>query len=243
MMKLIKLNAIDSTNEYIKLNKSFFSQNSLAVYSFNQTNGKGQRGKKWITEPYKNTCISFYYRVDKPSEYTLLKINLCTTLTVLEVLKSYDITDLKIKWPNDIMSGNKKIAGILIENSFFRNKIVDSIIGIGLNVNQIDFDLITGATSMKILKNESFDLNKLFKEFIEKFSLLEQQIKNLSKDELVKKFTFYLYGLRKKQKFQIGNKVVEGSVLGISDDYKLKVQIDKQTKYFDNGQIKLITQL
>ena len=242
-MKLIKLNAIDSTNEYIKLNKSFFSQNSLAVYSFNQINGKGQRGKKWISEPYKNTCISFYSRFDKPFEYTLLKINLCTALTVLEVLKSYDIPDLKIKWPNDIMSGNKKIAGILIENSFFRNKIVDSIIGIGLNVNQIDFDLITGATSMKILKNESFDLNKLFKEFIKKFSLLEHQIKNLSKDKLVKKFTFHLYGLRKKQNFQIGNKVVQGSVLGISDDYRLKVQIDKQTKYFDNGQIKLITQL
>ena len=60
---------------------------------------------------------------------------------------------------------------------------------------------------------------------------------------MVKKFTSHLYGLRKKQKFQISNKVVEGSVLGISDDYKLKVQIDKQTKYFDNGQIKLITQL
>ena len=80
-MKLIKLNAIDSTNEYIKLNKSFFSQNSLAVYSFNQINGKGQRGKKWISEPYKNTCISFYSRFDKPFEYTLLKINLCTALT------------------------------------------------------------------------------------------------------------------------------------------------------------------
>ena len=102
-MKLIKLNAIDSTNEYIKLNKSFFSQNSLAVYSFNQTNGKGQRGKKWITEPYKNTCISFYYRVHKPSEYTLLKINLCTALTVLEVLKSYDI---KIKF-NHLPAGRE----------------------------------------------------------------------------------------------------------------------------------------
>ena len=126
----------------------------------------------------------------------MFKTNLFTSLAVLEILKLYDIPKLKIKWPNDIMSGNKKIAGILIENSFLRNKIVDSIIGIGLNVNQIDFDLITGATSMKILKNESFDLNKLFKEFIEKFSLLEYQIKNLSKDELVKKFTFHLYGLR-----------------------------------------------
>ena len=242
-MKLIKLNAIDSTNEYIKLNKSLFSQNSLVVYSFNQTNGKGQRGKIWSSQPYKNICTSLYNKIEKTSDEILFKTNLFTSLAVLEILKFYDIPKLKIKWPNDIMSGNKKIAGILIENSFFRNKIVDSIIGIGLNVNQIDFDLITGATSMKILKNESFDLNKLFKEFIKKFSLLEHQIKNLSKDELVKKFTFHLYGLRKKQKFEIGNKVVEGSVLGISDDYRLKVQIDKQTKYFDNGQIKLITQL
>ena len=77
-MKLIKLNAIDSTNEYIKLNKSFFSKNSLAVYSFNQTNGKGQRGKKWVSEPHKNTSISFYFRIEKPSEELLLKTNLFT---------------------------------------------------------------------------------------------------------------------------------------------------------------------
>ena len=243
MMKLIKLNAIDSTNEYIKLNKSFFSQNSLVVYSFNQTNGKGQRGKIWTSQPYKNICISFYNKIEKTSNETLLKTNLFASLSVLEILKLYDIPKLKIKWPNDIMSGNKKIAGILIENSFFRKKIVDSIIGIGLNVNQIDFDLITNATSMKILKNESFDLNKLSNEFIKKFSLLEFQIKKLSKAGLLKKFTSNLYGLRKKQKFQIDNKIVEGFIFGISDDYRLKVMIEKQIKYFDNGQIKSITQL
>tara|TARA_E500000178_G_scaffold342779_1_gene388507 strand:- start:9 stop:737 length:729 start_codon:yes stop_codon:yes gene_type:complete len=242
-MKLIKLNAIDSTNEYIKLNKSFFSQNSLVVYSFNQTNGKGQRGKIWTSQPYKNICISFYNKIEKTSNETLLKTNLFASLSVLEILKLYDIPKLKIKWPNDIMSGNKKIAGILIENSFFRKKIVDSIIGIGLNVNQIDFDLITNATSMKILKNESFDLNKLSNEFIKKFSLLEFQIKKLSKAGLLKKFSSNLYGLRKKQKFQIDNKIVEGYIFGISDDYRLKVMIEKQIKHFDNGQIKSITQL
>ena len=242
-MKLIKLNAIDSTNEYIKLNKSFFSQNSLVVYSFNQTNGKGQRGKIWTSQPYKNICISFYNKIEKTSNETLLKTNLFASLSVLEILKLYDIPKLKIKWPNDIMSGNKKIAGILIENSFFRKKIVDSIIGIGLNVNQIDFDLITDATSMKILKNESFDLNKLSNEFIKKFSLLEFQIKKLSKAGLLKKFSSNLYGLRKKQKFQIDNKIVEGYIFGISDDYRLKVMIEKQIKHFDNGQIKSITQL
>ena len=239
-MKLIKLNAIDSTNEYIKLNKSFFSQNSLAVYSFNQINGKGQRGKKWISEPYKNTCISFYSRFDKPFEYTLLKINLCTALTVLEVLKSYDIPDLKIKWPNDIMSGNKKIAGILIETTLFKNKIIDLIVGIGLNVNQTDFDGIKEATSMKIIKNKSFNLHMISKQFIEKFSSFDGKISNLSKHKLIEKFCSHLFGIREKKKFAIGEKVVEGKILGITDNYMLNIEFDKQVKHFDNGQIKLI---
>ena len=240
MMKLIKLNAIDSTNEYIKLNKSFFSQNSLAVYSFNQTNGKGQRGKKWISEPYKNTCISFYSRVDKPSEYTSLKINLHTALTVLEILKSYEIPDLKIKWPNDIMSGNKKIAGILIETTLFKNKINDLIIGIGLNVNQTDFDVLKEATSMKILKNKSFNLHLISKQFVQKFSLFDNKILSVSKDKLIDKFCTHLYGIKEKRKFTIGEKVVEGIILGITDNYMLNVELDKKVKHFDNGQIKLI---
>ena len=217
-MKLIKLNAIDSTNEYIKLNKSFFSQNSLAVYSFNQTNGRGQRGKKWISEPYKNTCISFYFRVLKPS----------------------DIPDLKIKWPNDIMSGNRKITGILIETTLVKNKINDLIIGIGLNVNQTDFDTIKEATSMKILKNKSFNLHMISEQFIEKFSSFEDKISNLLKDKLVEKFCSHLYGIREKRKFVIGEKVVEGIILGITDNYMLSVESDNQVKHYDKEQIKLI---
>ena len=239
-MNLIKLNAIDSTNEYIKLNKSFFSQNSLAVYSFNQTNGKGQRGKKWISEPYKNNCISFYFRVLKPSKDILLKTSLWTALTVLEFLKSYDIPDLKIKWPNDIMSGNKKIAGILIETTLVKNKINDIIIGIGFNINQTDFDVIKEATSMKILKKKNFNLHIISNQFIEKFSLFEDKMLNLSKDKLIEKFCSYLYGIREKRKFAVGEKVVEGIILGITENYMLSVEFKKQVKHYDNGQIKLI---
>ena len=61
-MKLIKLNAIDSTNEYIKKNRDVFCQNELCVLTFNQTDGNGQRGNKWFSEPQKNICISFLFR-------------------------------------------------------------------------------------------------------------------------------------------------------------------------------------
>ena len=240
MMKLIKLNAIDSTNEYIKLNKSFFSKNSLAVYSFNQTNGKGQRGKKWVSEPYKNTSISFYFRIEKPSEELLLKTNLFTALSVLEILKSYDIPKLKIKWPNDIMSGNKKIAGILIETSIIKNKIKDIIIGIGLNVNQIDFDQMKHATSMKIIKKKNFNLQDISKRLIHKLSSLESKICNHSKEQLIEQFCTNLFGIREKQKFIIGENLVVGTILGITDDYMLNVGLGKQIEQFENGQIKLI---
>ena len=90
-MKLIKLNAIDSTNEYIKLNKSLFSQNSLVVYSFNQTNGKGQRGKIWSSHPYKTICISFYNKIEK----TEVKTGIRNSGNLRKLSKSfkYDDTD------------------------------------------------------------------------------------------------------------------------------------------------------
>ena len=70
------------------------------------------------------------------------------------------------------MSGNRKIAGILIETTMVKNKINDLIIGIGLNVNQTDFDVIKEATSMKILKNKSFNPHMISEQFVEKFSYI-----------------------------------------------------------------------
>ena len=170
----------------------------------------------------------------------LLKTNLLASLSVLKILKSYDIPKLKIKWPNDIMSGNKKIAGILIETTLVKNKINELIIGIGLNVNQTDFDVIKGAISMKIIKNKSFNLHMISKQFIEEFSSFDDKISNLSKDMLIDKFYSHLFGIREKKKFAIGKKVVEGIILGITDNYMLNIELDKQVKHYDNGQIKLI---
>ena len=137
-MKLIKLNAIDSTNEYIKINKSIFDKEMVCIYTFNQTMGKGQRGRNWESEPYKNLCVSFYSLLSKKaSKDIFFKLNMIVSLKMIRILKKYSIPKLSIKWPNDILSENKKIAGILIETSLKNGRLNDFIIGIGLNVNQI----------------------------------------------------------------------------------------------------------
>lgn len=120
-MKLIKLNAIDSTNEYIKKNKDVFYQNELCVFTFNQTNGNGQRGNKWISEPGQNICISFLFRDLNINIKDQFKLNMLVSLKIIKILRNFKINNLKIKWPNDILADNKKICGILIE-SFLKKK-------------------------------------------------------------------------------------------------------------------------
>ena len=170
-MKLIKLNAIDSTNEYIKINKSIFDKELVCIYTFNQTMGKGQRGRNWESEPYKNLCVSFYKLLsNKASKDIFFKLNMIVSLKMIGILKKYSIPKLSIKWPNDILSENKKIAGILIETSLKNGRLNDFIIGIGLNVNQTDFHDLLNASSLKNIMEQEFDLNKLIKDFIKEFS-------------------------------------------------------------------------
>ena len=109
-----------------------------------------------------------------------------------------------------------------------------------MNVNQTDFDVIKEATSMKILKNKSFNLHMISKQFVEKFSSFDDKISNISKDKLIEKFCYHLFGMREKRKFAIEEKVVEGIILGITDNYMLSVELDNQVKHYDNEQIKLI---
>ena len=150
-MKLIKLNAIDSTNEYIKKNRDFLSEKELCVITFNQTEGKGQRGNTWVSEPGSNLCISLYFSDLNISFNDQFNLNMLVSLKIIDILNSLFLKNLKIKWPNDILAENKKISGILIETFSKNNIIKDLIIGIGINVNQGDFNDLINATSMSLI--------------------------------------------------------------------------------------------
>ena len=148
-MEIIKLGAINSTNEYLK---KFIVNNSLTtkhvVYTFNQTNGKGQRGKIWHSEPGKNLAFSiciFPKNIEVKNQFI---INMIVSLFLINILKALKIPDLKIKWPNDIMSGGKKICGILNETKLKENWIESS---------KILYYLID------ILKSENFSNSQLIR--------------------------------------------------------------------------------
>ncbi|MDA7813194.1 biotin--[acetyl-CoA-carboxylase] ligase, partial [Flavobacteriaceae bacterium] len=100
-MNVIKLSAIDSTNDYLKTNFLDKTKNDIhVVYTFNQTKGRGQRGNTWNSEPEKNLAFSIAFFPNKFKVENHFTINIIFSLFILNTLKSLQIPDIKIKWPN-----------------------------------------------------------------------------------------------------------------------------------------------
>ena len=181
-MNLIKLDAIDSTNDFLKNLASHQAlENFTTVMTENQTNGKGQMGAKWVSEPSKNLICSIFLKDFLNDRNQIFNLNRAVSLSVFLALEKYNLPQLAIKWPNDIMSDSKKIGGILIENTIKSDGKINSVIGIGLNVNQLNFELLPKASSMAKIMAKEFDKEFILKDIIShlKTIVLENNSANL----------------------------------------------------------------
>jgi len=240
-VKLIKLNAIDSTNEYIKMIKSFSSDNLLCVYTFNQTMGKGQRSNIWISEPFMNLCVSFCYRPSNEiSDDFSFKLNMLVSNKIFEFLNQNNIPSLNVKWPNDILSDKKKIAGILIESTIKNNKVGDYIIGIGLNVNQFDFGDLKQASSLKKITNINYDLNKISKDFINHFSNIDEYANNYSTNQIKTNYIKNLYGTKSFLNYTYKGEKIKGKIIDIKSTSSIELLVGKKLQILDSHDLKLI---
>lgn len=168
-MKLIKLDAIDSTNDFLKaLSSQDELENFTTVTAENQTKGKGQVGGLWKTEAGKNLTMSVLVKDFLFNNDEVFNLSVLVSLSVAEVLKSLNIPNICIKWPNDILSYNKKLVGILIENTLKSDGRIVSVVGIGINVNQTDFDELPNASSLAVISGKSFDKEELAILIVEK---------------------------------------------------------------------------
>ena len=173
-MQLIKLDAIDSTNEFLKgLSSNQLLENFTVVTAENQTKGKGQMGAIWNSEPSKNLIMSVLVTDFVTDINQIFDINIVVSVSIIQVLQDLNIPELSIKWPNDIMSYNKKIGGILIENSIKSDGSINSIVGLGLNVNQMNFENLPKASSLALICNATFDKEEILLKILEN---LEQNV-------------------------------------------------------------------
>lgn len=168
-MKFITVDSCDSTNTAIRSVLEGATGRTVALHAVSQTAGRGQRGNVWESDPGQNITLSIALAPPALSPSRHFLISESTAVAVVDFLKSHIDTSLhtiRIKWPNDILVDDKKIAGILIENSLDPKGIINfSIIGIGLNINQTLFSsFIPRATSLKLLSGIENNPERLARE-------------------------------------------------------------------------------
>jgi len=240
--KIYKIDAISSTNEYLKqlyLKKNIYD--NFLIITNNQTEGKGQGSSSWESEPKKNLTLSIYKDLKKNKLKNPFIINLIISISIIETLKKYNLPNLKIKWPNDILSASKKISGILIENFFQREFLISSIIGIGLNVNQISFKKAKNAISIASIKKKKIDLTEVLNILTKKISLKFHEIDNLKINDLINEYESLLFKKDEFSIFNINNKLIDGRILGVNQSGKLKVKIGNEIiREYNSSEIKII---
>ena len=242
-MRIIKLDAIDSTNHFLKaLSVQESCENFTVVSTESQTEGKGQRGSDWASEVGKNLTFSVFYNQNIEGITSLFTLNILVAISVVDVLKSVSNLNFVIKWPNDILAENKKIGGILIENTFKNSKEVQSIIGIGLNVNQSQFENLPQASSLYQLENKIFDRETLLISIVNRLEFNLNQIKVLGETHFWNAYHQILFKKDVVSTFEsvAGNRFV-GKIQEVTQEGKLAVLLEDDTiRFFDVKEIKML---
>lgn len=186
MPQTILLQETTSTNDYLKRNADALPTGTV-IAAYKQTQGRGQKGNSWEAEPGKNATQSILVKKPNLDIKEQFFLSEAVSLAVIDMLEKY-AHGFKIKWPNDIYYGDRKIGGILIEHSLGDDGIDYTIAGVGVNINQqmftsnapnpISLILITGKTyDMNIITEElSAALNRYCH-----FDGSRQQLDNLHK--------------------------------------------------------------
>ncbi len=241
-MQLIKLSATPSTNTYLKeLMGEMNLVDFTVVTAKNQTQGRGQRDSTWDSEGGKNLTFSILKKNIQLNLSDSFLISIVVPLAIIEVLNDLGIPKVKIKWPNDILSCDLKIGGILIENTVIGVKVSRSVIGIGLNVNQKYFNGVAHASSMSKIVGNDFDLESLLTQLLDKLEYRLNSLDSTHKDELFKEYYEHLFRKGEKSQFlDTNNNSFYGYITGITPEGLLKVETEKDgQKVFGLKEIKL----
>ena len=242
-MHIIKLNAIDSTNSYLReLASKKPLEDFTVVITKHQTKGRGQIGSMWNSEKGKNLTCSVFKRNFCVSIDDQFYISMLTSLAIVKTLQLFQVPKLVIKWPNDILSEQKKICGILIENVIKYQDIEGSIIGIGLNVNQTQFQNLPFASSLKNLTGTLFDVEELLVGIVEQLKYYFNKLEQGKQDFIKRAYEALLFRRLKPSTFKDaeGN-LFSGIIQGVNNNGTLQILLeDDVVEEFELKEIKLL---
>jgi len=243
-MPFIELQSVDSTNKYAmqlvqpgqlpdRQDKILAEVGHGSVFfTHEQTAGKGQRGKNWVAEKGNNITLSILLNPYPLIVTEQFRISVCIAVSVLEFFSKYAGKETKIKWPNDLYWNDRKAGGILIENVVGSGESVAgnresgkwkwSIVGIGININQVSFPPeLPNPVSLKQITGKDYKTVVLAKELC---SVIDKNFQLLiagNFDKLYDKYLTSLYKINEKIKLKKGTQVFETTIKGVSETGQL----------------------
>lgn len=220
---ILRLNSVSSTSNYVanSIEKGEYEWGTAILADF-QTHGRGQRDAVWQSEPGQNLTFSFGAEFIDFDPRAFFKVTQCISLALREFVASRVDEEVFIKWPNDIISNGKKLAGILVESKVSKNPYF--ICGIGLNINQLDFGQFSKAGSIRAMTGQVYDLEVELKELlklinIEWIKLSSGDFRSLKSDYMKR-----LYGFNSMVDYREAGKTCTGRIVDLSEEGMLIIE-------------------
>jgi len=242
---IIRLDIIESTNDHLKnsINSTVDFNNGDIVIASEQTQGKGRGENSWESEPDKNLTFSILLKPGFLETEQQFLLNKAISFGILEFINSI-IKDqiITIKWPNDIYINDGKVAGILIDSAIIGNKISHSVVGIGININQLNFNqYLPNPISIRNFIDSDLDLDKCLISLCYFLNLYYKSLINLDFNKLDQSYYTALYRFNEFHKFKIEKNIIDAKIVGVNEFGKLQLEtLERKKIEFDYSEIEFI---
>ena len=237
--RFIELLSVESTNNYaMRQVQKELAKNGDAYFAFEQTAGKGQFNKQWLSNKGENIILSIVLKTDELLINQQFILNMVIALGALKLFNKYSTEHAKIKWPNDIYWRDRKAAGILIENIIRGSSWQFAVIGIGMNINQVNFQNdLKNPVSLKQITGKTYNVVDLAKELCD---ILDQEVSRLfagSNILILEAYNNGLYKLNENVSFKNSAGLFKGDIKKVNEAGELIVETDQEEKAFKTGEL------
>ena len=240
-LNFLQFESLGSTNQKLYQLAGNDVPSWTVVSADKQSSGKGYANNVWLSEDYKNATFSFLLRYPFKVQEELAIFNMWIATEITHFLSKWQI-EAEVKWPNDIILNNKKIAGILIETKLFGDRTKFCVIGLGININQENFGALDHVSSLK-LENKSinFDVQTIIKDLMLHFYNNFYKMETKKFDLIYDTYNNQLFKRGKVAVFDINNHKLNGIIQFVNREGNLVVDLeDRGKKTFGHKEIKLL---
>ncbi len=238
---LIHLTTVNSTNSYMrKLLQYNKVQDDTVVIADYQDTGKGQGENIWVSKRNENLLFSwvvFSAFLAVSDQFVLSKT---VSLGIVDAIDEFGLNS-QIKWPNDIICNDKKLGGILIEHTIQGDVLKNSVIGVGINVNQLTFPAFSfPATSLSEQSGKVFDLQELMKRVMHHLKIRYNQLQEGEVKQINRQYLEKLYRKNSPATFETASESFRGKIVGVNEIGELEIEVSGKIRSYGFHSIKMI---